>query len=576
MRTRHLPLLALLVWTCGAAAPPLTSVVVQDYETAAAVPTVWVVGVPNGAATVRLSADHPQGGRQCAELTYRFTGDGQYLGVANAVKILTPARRLRYWVRGDAAGTDASVYLTDVSGETHKFRGPAVVAEAGGGWRQMSVDLAAPHETWGGDKNGRIDYPVTAVTFEVSHAGHGPAAGDLCFDTISVDTERTAAETLGVTIAVLSPAYWGDVHGDTRVTVSAPGLTTVTAQCWQQGAGREAAGPGHRATVAVVPLDGAGRGSFVFPADRFPHGPVTVQIGGRAGAATDNCYLQLYNTGGAVWNAGMPKAPPAAAAGMRLVFADDFDRPLSIGGPGTRSTYYDHKPLGGDFSSLPFAGHAEAGDPFLQRDTYLRIRADAGRNTAGLISSMDNYGHGISAAAPCYFECKFVGPNAPGTWPAFWLLSDYPVARRGGKPDTAPVDELDVIEAYGGEGPGEPNAFDRYCVTPHAWNQSKGAEAAAAAAWAGLHSPVSMNQAGIPATWYEAAHVYGCKITAADTIYYCDDVELGRHKTMDVSKRSLFFFLVNLATGGGWPVDLSRYGGRADMYVDYVRVYQGR
>jgi hypothetical protein len=33
--------------------------------------------------------------------------------------------------------------------------------------------------------------------------------------------------------------------------------------------------------------------------------------------------------------------------------------------------------------------------------------------------------------------------------------------------------------------------------------------------------------------------------------------------------------LINLATGGRWPVDLSRYG-MADMYVDYVRVYQGK
>jgi hypothetical protein len=34
------------------------------------------------------------------------------------------------------------------------------------------------------------------------------------------------------------------------------------------------------------------------------------------------------------------------------------------------------------------------------------------------------------------------------------------------------------------------------------------------------------------------------------------------------------FFMLNLATGGGWPVDLSRYKGLADTYVDYVRVYQ--
>jgi hypothetical protein len=34
-------------------------------------------------------------------------------------------------------------------------------------------------------------------------------------------------------------------------------------------------------------------------------------------------------------------------------------------------------------------------------------------------------------------------------------------------------DELDVIEAYGGEGPGEPNAGDTYMITPHCWNQGE-------------------------------------------------------------------------------------------------------
>jgi hypothetical protein len=29
-------------------------------------------------------------------------------------------------------------------------------------------------------------------------------------------------------------------------------------------------------------------------------------------------------------------------------------------------------------------------------------------------------------------------------------------------------------------------------------------------------------------------------------------------------------------SNGGWPVDLSRYDGLADRYVDYVRVYQGK
>jgi beta-glucanase (GH16 family) len=71
----------------------------------------------------------------------------------------------------------------------------------------------------------------------------------------------------------------------------------------------------------------------------------------------------------------------------------------------------------------------------------------------------------------------------------------------------------------------------------------------------------------------KAFRTYGCKITPTDTIYYCDNIEVGRHATLPLSKQDPFYFLINLATGGGWPVDLSRYHGLADMYVDYVRVY---
>jgi beta-glucanase (GH16 family) len=83
-----------------------------------------------------------------------------------------------------------------------------------------------------------------------------------------------------------------------------------------------------------------------------------------------------------------------------------------------------------------------------------------------------------------------------------------------------------------------------------------------------------MNKFGIPSAWFETFHVYGCKITETETIYYCDNVEVGRHATLPLSKHKPFFFLIDLATGGGWPVDLSRYNGLADMYVDYVRVYE--
>ncbi len=393
---------------------------------------------------------------------------------------------------------------------------------------------------------------------------------DLYFDALSVDSEKSAEEILGCQVSVVSPDYCSDIKGDTPVTIAAPGFKSVTVKCWKQGGIF-----GSDSTVATVALDSKGNGSFVFPADAYPHGPVTVTISGKNGDVKDNCYLQLYNKGGVSWNEGMPKDPPPAAKGMSLVFADDFNGPLSISSTDPKATYYDHKPPGGwqDFSTLRFTSFDQPNNPFSQVDSYMRIRASEKAKSSGLISSMKNDASGITAKAPCYFECRFLGPNAIGTWPAFWLLTDYMTDHVKGI--KVPCDELDIIEAYGGEGHGHPNAFDTYMICPHAWEQGDVGKAIEKKAFDGLHNPIRMRKFEIPSTWYEAFHTYGCKITETETIYYCDNIEVGRHATLPLSKKLPFFFLINLATGGGWPVDLSRYDGLADMYVDYVRVYSG-
>jgi beta-glucanase (GH16 family) len=109
-------------------------------------------------------------------------------------------------------------------------------------------------------------------------------------------------------------------------------------------------------------------------------------------------------------------------------------------------------------------------------------------------------------------------------------------------------------------------------VTPHAWNQGKDLGDLSWKYHNDMNNPMSMKRVGIPSTWYEAFHTYGCRITPEVTTYYCDNIEIGHHPTLPVSKTAPFYFLINLATGGGWPVDISRYG-KVDMYVDWVRVY---
>jgi hypothetical protein len=550
----------------AAASAATTRVPVEGFEKKQPLPKVWVVGVPNESASVKVSTDDPAEGKRCLVLNYQFTGKGQYLGVSLPVKIQAPIHALHLQLRGDHSGVGYGVYVIDASGETHKFRDAARMKVDFSGWKKIQVDLDGSHESWDGDKNGKIDYPITQLTFEISTAGK-PVKSQLAFDALAVDSEGTVGETLGSTISVLSPDYCAEVLGDTRIGVSAPGFTQLTARSWKQG-GRF----GAPAPIATVKLDDKGSGSFVFPADQFPHGPVTVTISGDNGRVKDNCYLQLYNKGGVAWNTGLPKAPPAAK-GLQLIFADDFDGPLSIGDKaGLR--YYDHKPPHGttDFSTLPFVSNDKPNSPFSQVDSYLRIRASVKANSAGLISSLHNDGSGVKVSLPAYFECRFIGPNAPGSWPAFWIMTDYLSNGQAQDPKT-PCDELDIIEAYGGEGPKEPNSFDKYMISPHCWNQGDQGHEIQEQAVKQLTRPTEMHKAGIPSTWYEAFHTYGCLVTDTDTVYYCDNIEVGRHKTLPLCKERPLFFMINLATGGGWPVDLSRYNGDIDMYVDYVRVY---
>ncbi len=563
----------ILLWTANGHAKP---VMLQDFESLTEPPKVWVVNIPNANAATSLSTEQAHEGKQCLKLHYHFLEEGQfqYLGISLPVNLPTAVHQLRFWLRGDGSKCTYGVRVDDASGETHQFarnNGHGGVVSFTG-WKEVVIDLDAGHETWGGDKNGRIDYPIRTITLTISQPSEGEkhlaAEGDLYFDALSADSEKFVAPPLPH-IAVSSPAYASDIRGDTTIRLVAPGFNRAVAKCWQAGDG-----PGTDSTVATVTLDAQGEGSFVFPADRYPHGPITVRISGEGDGTKDNCYLQLYNQGGVSWHEGMPKDPPPAAAGMSLVFADDFNGPLSISSTNLQATYYDHKPPGGvqDFSAHQFFGHESPKNPFKQRDTYLRIRADDRTHSAGLLSSLKNDASGITAKVPCYFECRFLGPNAIGTWPAFWLLTDYMTDHVQGR--KVPCDELDIIEAYGGEGPHAPNAHDGYMITPHCWDQGEAGKAVEKQAFEVLHNPIRMGRFGVPSTWYEAFHTYGCKITETETIYYCDDREVGRHATLPLCRERPLFFLINLATGGGWPVDLSRYGGVADMYVDYVRVYQ--
>tara|TARA_R110002096_G_scaffold59069_2_gene148312 strand:- start:3439 stop:5400 length:1962 start_codon:yes stop_codon:yes gene_type:complete len=369
-------------------------------------------------------------------------------------------------------------------------------------------------------------------------------------------------------IRVTEPELRSTIEGEVKVVFQAKWMTEATAFCWQQpdesGDASNAWGHDVEITPGGIELDPEGNGSFVFPADEFPNGPINVRILARNEEGKKDIFeLQLFNQGGVRWNQGAPERTPPAAKGMDLIFADDFDGDLSISNDGRGATYMAHKPGGGDFSGWQFSNVLGEGKPFDQTGTWLKIAArkdeQSPKGRSGIIASVDRDFSGVWAKPPCYLECRFTAQSAIGTWPAFWTLA---FGERG-------TDELDIVEAYGGKGPGNPN-HPGYSIVSHFWRQYE----ADGSKKKGFSTRADIMNLGGKSYWSTTFHTYGVFIGLEETVYYFDDIEVLRHPT-NVSSLSPHFFLINLAIGGisGWPIDLARYDEGSDMWVDYVRVY---
>lgn len=370
-------------------------------------------------------------------------------------------------------------------------------------------------------------------------------------------------------IKVISPAPCSDICRRVKVILQANGMEQLMAQCYVNDS-KNLKPQKLILTPKGIKLKNDGNGSFMLNANKLPHGPLTIQIYGKNAAAERDLYeLQLYNTEGKLSSStGIPDTIPSAAQGMKLVYSDDFDGPLSISRDGRGTRYNAHKPTFGDFSGWPFSDPDSPQNPFKQRDTYLIIHAHKDEGTqgsTGLIATVDMDGKGFRATPPLYMECRLMAQSAPGTWPAFWTITN--IERGAG-------DELDIIEAYGGWGKGNPNSTG-YWVTSHFWEQ-KGKTLPPGGEEGGMGKHVNMAESRLGTSWSQTFHTYGLRVDSLLTTYYLDDEKVWSHPTNSYSYEQPHVILINYAIGGasGWKINLERYNNTSEMYVDYLRVFE--
>ncbi len=171
-----------------------------------------------------------------------------------------------------------------------------------------------------------------------------------------------------------------------------------------------------------------------------------------------------------------------------------------------------------------------------------------GKNTAWRTAELRAPGR-VGILRPIWlFRGTHPGSAAPGTWPAFWMMpSDNLI-----EPQPV-VAEIDAVELYGHEPTGACHSTHEYRGGPTGRGR---------AVWTTLRHERSA------LSW----HTYGVSVTPTAVTFYIDGRVVATAPQVDGGGAPMFF-LVNLALGGGWPVDLQAVQERAVLYVDYVRVY---
>lgn len=257
-------------------------------------------------------------------------------------------------------------------------------------------------------------------------------------------------------------------------------------------------------------------------------------------------------------------ATPAPAAGMKLVFSEDFDGTALD----TTKWFAGPKPEG-DSGQWGGAYFVKQDDPRFKsvyhvEDGKLRIRAFHDPNFqdpsrwgrkwySGQISSAFPGGRVTGAARKGYFVARMKMPDNPGAWSAFWMLNTQSINKALGKGAV----EIDVVEAYG---------HDRlnYMATIHDWKEqgkSDGAERNTSGRLRGANLT----------TGY---HDYAALVTDKEVVWYFDDIEIFRHPLYRADDFTMgkFFVLLDLAISQDWPVKIPE-NGQIDLFIDSVQIY---
>lgn len=521
---------------------------------------------PGAKGSLELDPKTAHGGKRSYTLQADLSG-GVYIGVWRDLASLQGRdfKELRLWVKAVNV-TTMGVRITDSSDQCHQKNGVALANTQE--WQEVVLNIAdlAGGEHWGGANDGKWHGPAKGFGLNVGKDSFAP--GTAPQGSISIDD----VEVVPGSVVDGHPTLFAGVLGPPACR---PGFATRLTYRWDAEPmgkdftafvhfigpdGKMAFQNDHPVPSAIwsghveysnnilVPIDAADGDYRIMvglydrqAADRgWDHQALKTGAGVSADAGQFRCQIGVLKVDS---KAPLPKlpAPTLKLDGYTMTFNEEFDDlSVSAAGPGTRWCTRTK----GTFGNARFVEQKD-GFPFSVDNGILRIEA-ARKNgvwCAGILASADPQGQGFSQRFG-YFEMRAKFPRSRGMWPAFWLLGQPALTDK-----KRTNIEIDVVEHYGVS----PNAVHS---TMHLWPPG------------GKHTAQGDVFAAPGLT--DDFHAYGVMVDETHVTWYFDGIEIQKQNTPEEAKVPLYL-LVNLAMGGGWPIDQAV--SPSYMYVDYVRAY---
>lgn len=149
-----------------------------------------------GRCAMAVTSTPVRTGSGAGRLHYGLAGTNSFLVMGCNTPLPPDARTVQLWVYGDNSSNSLQCRIIDRSGETFLYPlGPKIDWS---GWKSFTLDVTAPEQTWGGNKDKTIDDPAR-LAIQINAGGRGE--GDLYLDDIVVHARVTEKNRVGMELA---------------------------------------------------------------------------------------------------------------------------------------------------------------------------------------------------------------------------------------------------------------------------------------------------------------------------------------------------------------------------------------